>query len=170
MTDQLTLRQSVVSVLGIALCCLSVACSQTGGSKEGGTAQPPKQDGMQQALTSFRVVITSPKTDLQLHPGQDTKIPVKVQNPGTETWMSAGAFPVNISYKWFKGGAMMAIEGERTLLPGPVAPNATVDVDMRVIAPPNPGKYSLHVTLVQEAVAWFMTKTNTSLELPVTVQ
>lgn len=173
MTDQLTLRRYIVSVLGIALCCWSIACSQssqTGSGKEGGTAEPAKQGGMQQPVTSFRVVITSSKTDLQLHPGQDTKVPVKVQNPGTETWLSTGAFPVNVSYKWFKGGVLMTIEGERTVLPGPVAPNQTVDVDVRVIAPPDPGKYVLHVTLVQEAVAWFMTKTNTSLELPVTVQ
>jgi len=174
MTDQLTLRQSIVrqsivSVLGIALCCSSIACRPSASETAGGTAQPAKE-GMQQALMSFRAMLTSSKTDLQLHPAQDIKIPVKVQNPGTETWISAGAFPVNVSYKWFKGGVMMSIEGERTALPRPVAPNQTVDVDVRVVAPPDPGKYVLHISLVQEAVAWFMTKTNMSLELPVTVQ
>jgi hypothetical protein len=180
MTDQL--RQSIVSVLGIALCCCSLACRQSASDAAGGTAQPqsagdaaagtaqPAKEGMQKALTSFHAVITSPKTDLQLRPGQDTKVPVKVQNPGTETWISAGAFPVNVSYKWYKGGMIMGIEGERTALPGPVAPNQTVDVDVRVIAPPDAGKYTLRITLVQEAVTWFMTKGDSFLELPVTVR
>src|SRR5689334_4695242 len=90
MTDQL--RQSIVSVLGIALCCCSLACRQSATDAAGGTAQPqsagdaaagtaqPPKEGMQKALTSFHAVITSPKTDLQLRPGQDTKVPVKVQN------------------------------------------------------------------------------------------
>src|SRR5690242_15780397 len=103
MIGQLTLRQTLGSVLGIALCCWSIACSQKGGGTVAGTAgdtaQPAKPQGIQQPLTSFRQVLTSSKTDLQFHPGQDTKIPVRVQNPGTDTWLSVGAFPVDISYK-----------------------------------------------------------------------
>jgi hypothetical protein len=158
--------RNVAFALAVSLCCVGIACHQG--------ATPPsegeKKAGLQQPLTSFRQVLTSPKTDLKLHPGEDIKVPVHIQNPGTETWVSAGKYPVTVSYKWFKDGQMMGIEGERTGLPSAIGPNQGVDVDVRMIAPPEPGKYALRVTLVQEAVTWFMIKSNTFLELPVTVQ
>src|SRR5262249_25571767 len=40
---------------------------------------------------------------------------------------------------------------------------------VRVVAPNEPGSLALRITLVQEAVAWFMMKSNTFLELPATV-
>ena len=128
-----------------------------------------KKAGMQKPVTSFRQILISSTTNLQLHPGQDTKITVQIQNPGTEIWTSTGQYPINVSYKWYKGGNMMTIEGERTRLPSPVGPNDAITTDVRVVAPPDPGKYALRVTLVQEAVAWFMIKSNTFLEVPVTV-
>jgi hypothetical protein len=72
-----------------------------------------------------------------LHPGQDIKVPVRI--PGTEPWFSAGRFPVNISYKWFKGAEMLPIEGGRTPLPLAVRPKQAVNVDVRMIAPNEPG-------------------------------
>ena len=51
-----------------------------------------------------------------------------------------------------------------------VGPQQAIDLDVRVVAPAQPGKYTLRITLVQEAVAWFMIKSNTFLEIPVTVQ
>jgi hypothetical protein len=105
-----------------------------------------------------------------LHPGQDVKIPVRIENPGQEKWVSIGQFPVNVSYKWFKGADMLPIEGERTVLPAPIGPKQAANVDVRVIAPNEPGDYALRITLVQEAVTWFMTKSNTFLALPVTVR
>jgi hypothetical protein len=101
---------------------------------------------------------------------EDSKIPVQIQNPGAETWTSTGQYPVTVSYKWYKGGQMMSIEGERTILPTAVGPHDAINADVRVVAPPEPGKYTLRLSLVQEAVAWFMLKSNTFLEIPVTVQ
>lgn len=125
---------------------------------------------MQQPVTSFRQVLTSSKTDVKLHPGQDSTIPVRIQNPSTEIWVSAGQYPVNVSYKWYKDGQMMRIEGERTSLPSSNGPHQTVDAEVRAVAPPDPGNYALRVTLVQEGVAWFMMNSNTFLELPAAIQ
>lgn len=81
-----------------------------------------------------------------------------------------GRCPVNVSYKWLDGAAkLLPIEGERTPLPGPVPAGHAVNVDVRVIAPGQPGQFALRITLVQEGVAWFMMKSDTFLELPVTV-
>ncbi len=154
-------------VLVIGLCCLGIACQQSGTK----TAEPmPTLGGLDQPLTSFQQNLTSTTTSLTLHPGQDVKIPVRIENPGQEKWVSIGQFPVNVSYKWFKGADMLPIEGERTVLPAPIGPKQAANVDVRVIAPNEPGDYALRITLVQEAVTWFMTKSNTFLALPVTVR
>jgi hypothetical protein len=124
----------------------------------------PEKKGMQLPLTSFQQELTSSTASMALHSGADVKLPVLVHNPGAETWVSAGQYPVTISYKWYKDGVMLSIEGERTLLPAPVRPNQAANVTVRVLAPSEPGKYALRVTLIQEAVAWFMLKSNTFLE------
>ena len=148
----------------VFLWCMGIACRQ---------AAPDPTDqkiGMQHAVTSFRQVLTSSKADLKLHPGEDTRIPVRIQNPGPDTWMSAGRYPINVSYKWYKDGQMMSIEGERTALPSAIGPNQAIEAEVRVVAPREPGDYALRITLVQEAVAWFMINSHTFLALPVTVE
>src|SRR5437868_1489758 len=142
--------RSVWAAFAVCLCCLGSACRQTDAPVE------EKKVGLQEPLTSFRQVLTSSRTGLNLQPGQDTKIPVRIQNPGTESWVSAGQYPVTVSYKWYKDGEMMRIEGERTTLPSPIGPNQAVDADVRVIAPTDPGKYAIRFTLVQEGVAWYL--------------
>jgi hypothetical protein len=154
---------SVVALLAVPFCFINNACHESPDTSS-------ESGGLQQPLTSFRQVLTSSTTSLTLHPAQEVKIPVRIQNPGTETWVSAGHYPVTISYKWFNGGQMLPIEGERTVLPGPVAPNQAVNADVRVVAPGQPGNFDLRITLVQEAISWFMMKSNTFLRLPVTVK
>jgi hypothetical protein len=172
---------SLLCAFAVSLCCLGTACHQetpnpppaeiqTKTETPNPPLEAPTTAGMQQRVTSFRQILTSSKTNLKLHPGEDTKIPVRIQNPGTETWISAGQYPVNISYKWYKKGQMMRIEGERTALPSPIGPNQAVDAQVRVVAPLDAGNYALRLSLVQEAVAWFMIASNTFLELPATVQ
>lgn len=156
-------RQFCVSLLIALAGSVSIGCHHE---------QAPAQEtgGLQQPLTSFRENLTSSATNLTFHPGQEIKVPVRVQNPGTETWVSAGKFPVTVSYKWFKQADMLPIEGERTLLPKPVGPGQSVDVNVRVVAPNQPGDYTVRITLVQEAVAWFMIQGGSFLQLNALVQ
>jgi len=156
------LRKYLISALCVSICCLNLGCQQSKTDGENKETQRP--------LTSFRQILTSSTTKLSLHQGQEVTIPVRIENPGPETWPSTGQFPVTASYKWFDGTSMLPIEGERTTLPGSVAPDKAVNVDLRVVAPNQPGSLALRITLVQEAVAWFLTKSNTFLELPVTVK
>jgi hypothetical protein len=156
-------KKSALFALCLLLWDVSAGC-------RGGGPVEPAAAGVQQPLTSFRQVLTSQTTSLTLHPKQETKVPLRIQNPGAETWASAGRFPVTISYKWYKDSQMLPIEGERTILPASVGPNQSVDAAVRVVAPDQAGTYALRLTLVQEAVAWFMLKSNTFLELPATVE
>jgi hypothetical protein len=121
-------------------------------------------------LESFCQKLTTTIDTMILQIGQEVSILVRIENSGHETWPSTGRFPVNVSYKWFDGAQLLPIEGERTALPRPIPAGHVVNMDVRVIAPNKPGKFTLRITLVQENVAWFMTKSGTFLELPVTVK
>jgi hypothetical protein len=125
--------------------------------------------GMNQPLTSFNQLIQSSVSNLSVSANEKFDLPLRIENPGADTWVSAGSVPVNVSYKWFLNGKMLPIEGERTALPKPLGPKASADLTAHVVAPAQPGKYELRVTLVQEGVTWFMTKSNTYLALPVAV-
>jgi len=129
----------------------------------------PPPTGLSQPLKSFQQLLTSAIEALSLHASQEVRIPVRIGNPGSEIWFSAGPRPVTISYKWFANDRMLPIEGERTLLPAPVGPGQSVDANVRVIAPNEPGNFDLRISLVQESVGWFMAKSNTYLKLPATV-
>jgi uncharacterized protein YcfL len=152
------LRRLFLSVLFLS------ACHQSQ------TPDPPKDITVDRPLTSFQQVLTTSTTKLTLHPNQETRIPVNIKNSGQETWASNGKYPVTISYKWYKDGQMLPIEGERTGLPTPVGPNQSVDANVRVVPPNQAGTFTLRITLVQEAVAWFMLKSNTYLELPAIIE
>ena len=65
---------------------------------------------------------------------------------------------------------MLPIEGVRTFLPSPVRPQQTANLNVRLVAPDETGNFAVRITLVQEGVAWFMTKSNTYLELPVAIR
>jgi hypothetical protein len=123
-----------------------------------------------QPLRSYRQLLTSSINRLNLHPAQEFTLPVRIENPSDETWDSRGPHPITISYKWFENGRMLPIEGLRTALPSSVGPKQSVLSDVRVAAPAQAGRFSLRVTLVEEGVTWFMTKTNMFLELTATVQ
>src|SRR5690348_12466609 len=100
-----------LSLAALLVCCVGPACRQSSPSP---SVVLEQNLGLQQPLTSFRQVLTSSVDKLTLQPGQEIRVPVHIENPGTETWISAGRFPVTISYKWFKNGELLPIEGERT--------------------------------------------------------
>lgn len=96
---------------------------------------------------------------------QTTTISVNVTNTGTVTWLSTGANPIRLAYHWYAAGAAptstppnygaVVWNGFRTDLPGPLAPGASVTLAARIIAPPNPGTYTLKWDMLREYVSYF---------------
>ena len=115
----------------------------------------------------FSQQITSSVHNLSVSPGEKLTIPVTVKNTCNRLVSTAGKFPVTFSYKWFDGGTMLGIEGERTFLPRPLNPGDEVSFAAKVVAPAGGQHLTLKLTLVQEGVAWFMTSGGTPLEIPV---
>jgi hypothetical protein len=160
----------------LALCGAIVvfSCAVFSGCKSAPTEQqssspqaPDDPNGTNEAFTTFSQQITSSVHDLSVSPGETLTIPVTVKNTGNQRIVSAGRFPVTFSYKWFDGGKMLPIEGERTLLPRPLNPGDEVSFAAKVVAPPAGRDLTLKLTLVQEAVAWFMTSGAAPLEIRV---
>ena len=88
--------------------------------------------------------------------GQVVTVQVTVQNTSSQTWTSALNF--HLGLHWLRGGAQIVRDGDRTFLPGPVAPGATVNLSAKVTAPPTAGASTLQWDMVQENVTWFSDK------------
>jgi hypothetical protein len=149
-----------------------LSCAVSSGCKPSQTEQPSSSpqtpadpNGTNEAFTAFSQQITSPLHTLTVSPGETLSIPVTVKNTGNQRISSTGKFPVTCSYKWFDGGTMLQIEGERTGLPRPLNPGDEASFAAKVVAPPRGQDLTLKLTLVQEGVAWFMTSGGTPLEI-----
>ena len=86
---------------------------------------------MVRPLSRFVSGMSSSVVTLRTTSSGRMNIPVRVRNTGTEWWSSAGKFPVTLSYKWFRAGQMLPYEGERTVLPGAVAPGSAASLGAR---------------------------------------
>jgi hypothetical protein len=131
----------------------------------------PRATTQSYALQHFSQDITSSTDHLTLSVNQTVKVPVTIKNTSSDTWFASYKFPINISFKWFSGGQILPIEGNRTALPKPrVGPNESISQDVVVVAPGTPGNYDLQITLVQEGVAWFNLAGAKPLVIPTVVR
>jgi len=120
-------------------------------------------------LPSYSEDIQSSVKSLDLRTGETTLVPITLKNTGPAVWASAGRAPINLSYRWFDNGNRLPIEGERTILPAPLPPGQSVNLQAKVVAPPSAGHYTLKICLLQEGVTWFIDAGAQALELPTDV-
>ena len=74
-------------------------------------------------------------------------------SPALSKW-SLRRYPITVSYKWFDGGKILPVEGERTFYPAHQAKNEYANVNIKVVAPASGKDLVLKITLVQEGVQW----------------
>ncbi len=87
--------------------------------------------------------------------GTATTARVVVENAGSATWRSTTDAGIRLAYHWLdRLGNPIVWDGERTLLPEPLAPGATLEIELPVTAPRPPGSYRLEVDLVEEHRFW----------------
>ncbi len=103
--------------------------------------------------------------------GSEFRVRILYQNRGFRTWACASDEPPDrASYHWWnRKGKTLIQDGERTPLPGPVAPNEKGEVGLKVVAPAEPGFYLLAVDFVREGVAWFSDFGAPCLAIPVRI-
>jgi O-antigen ligase len=111
-----------------------------------------------------------PKT-LALNTGRAHRVPVTVTNTGRLTWDSSADPAFALSYHWLRAGtgAVVVFEGQRTPFDRPVRPQSRVTMDADVIAPGEPGSYTLVWDIVHETRAWLSTEGVAAAHTQVTV-
>jgi len=88
--------------------------------------------------------------------GTTFELPVRLFNQSAEVWRAQGAARIKLSYHWRRtDGEVLVWDGRRTELPLPVAPGQRVAVRQEILAPAEPGTYTLELDPVFEQVAWF---------------
>jgi hypothetical protein len=109
--------------------------------------------------------------------GERATLMVKVKNTGDTTWPSLGRvndgfYQVNVGDRWYdnKNKLIDKHPYERVGLGRDVKPGEEVEVALIVTAPAVAGEYTLQIDLVQEMVAWFAEKNNSSPKFKVAVQ
>ena len=82
---------------------------------------------------------------------------VTLRNDARMPICSGPPFPVRLAYHWRHAvtNEVAVYDGVRTELLPPLDPSQSAAVEMVVHSPPEPGRYILHVTLVQEHNFWF---------------
>jgi hypothetical protein len=106
--------------------------------------------------------------------GQTVLANITIKNASSKTWPSKpdprGRNAVNLSYHWLdRKRQIVVFDGLRTPLPSDLNPGESLTLRAAIHAPEKPGEYVLHVTLVQEGVAWFSEKDGGQLLIPVSV-
>jgi UDP-3-O-[3-hydroxymyristoyl] glucosamine N-acyltransferase len=91
--------------------------------------------------------------------GTHAQIDLVIENRSAETLVSRPPYPVNIAYHWLDAATRVCVvfDGERSPLTVPVLPRSRTSHTASVLAPPEPGRYVLSLTLVQEQQFWFDT-------------
>jgi hypothetical protein len=103
--------------------------------------------------------------------GRSFTVTAKVRNTSAAAWRNRGGARVRLSYHWLDGsGATVERDGQRTELREPLAPGAEARVELEVVAPSPPGRYTLVLDPVFETVSWFSQRGESSTpKLPIDV-
>ncbi len=99
--------------------------------------------------------------------GQVAPVTATLTNVSEHTW-GAGRL-IRLGNHWHAGAETVRWNDGRTDLPHDLAPGASVDLELPVTAPDEPGTYELELDVVQEAVAWWAEHGGTTTRATVTV-
>src|SRR5437588_11249356 len=82
---------------------------------------------------------------------------IEISNSSSYVLNGSSPHPVNIAYNWLdeEGSATIVFDGKRTPLIPILSPGSKEFYEGNIRAPVERGRYTLRMTLVQEAVRWF---------------
>ena len=97
----------------------------------------------------YRADLIAPQS-WQMETGERRAIPITVTNNGVLTWRSAGRQPINLGARWLDTAQKISYGEPRWPFAQPVAPEQTVEMNVILQAPAQPGEYTLIWDVVQE--------------------
>jgi 2-polyprenyl-3-methyl-5-hydroxy-6-metoxy-1,4-benzoquinol methylase len=107
------------------------------------------------ALPPALTVLHAEDAPRVLRRGERRTLRMTLRNDGTESLSSFAPTPVHFGVHWlYEDGGVAVWDGDRSRLPGRIAPASVFDTTLAFTAPTRPGRYRLHLALVQEHVAW----------------
>ncbi len=89
--------------------------------------------------------------------GSQVSVSISIINKSNQVWLGDVVHPIYLSYHWLTISEEMVIyEGIRSPLPETgISAGKSIDTEMIVEAPNQPGVYRLVLTLLQERIGWF---------------
>jgi hypothetical protein len=126
-------------------------------------------------LAGFKVEFGRHNIPAEMTANESVSADITIKNASTKTWPSKpnqqGRNAVNLSYHWLGPKRQMIVfDGLRTPLPRDLSPGESVTLRATIQAPEKAGQYLLHMTMVQEAVAWFSDNDRGHVLIPVSVK
>jgi hypothetical protein len=114
-----------------------------------------KYEPEETVLTAAFGSLSVPSPPSRLAPSEQKTVRVNITNEGFQNWRNGPCFPLRAGYRWLlPSGEIYQEQGVRTLLPATlISPGATMTIDMTVVAPPEPGSYTLVLTVYQDHFA-----------------
>jgi hypothetical protein len=104
-------------------------------------------------------------------PGSPLPLRLRLENTGDSVWLPGDPVTpgiVSLGVHLLTGdGGEVARDYLRLSLPRPVAPKEALELDARIAAPPEAGRFQLQLDLVAEGVCWFEHMGSAPLTLPV---
>lgn len=100
---------------------------------------------------------TKAGTPLTMQTGRGYWVPFYIQNTGTVKWNISGTWPEYLSYHWYdsSGTNVVIWDGLRSSLGFGLGPAQSTQIQAKVVAPFNPGVYTLKWDMVSEGFLWF---------------
>jgi hypothetical protein len=111
-------------------------------------------------LNEFKCDLVARNMPKQMSIGAEkVKIEVDVTNNSSAKWFAllpgrSGINSVRLAYRWWRDKEMV-MEGGRAELPADLGPGGTAKLSLEISPPKTPGKHTLRIELLQEAVVWF---------------
>jgi hypothetical protein len=116
-----------------------------------------KYDQGPMVVSNTKGLLCAYNPESSISAGSERNLSVTIHNNSDERWMGDTYHRINASYHWARlSGEVHTFDGCRTQLPDEgIMPGEVLALDLRVLAPEEPGCYTLVLTLVQEGVCWF---------------
>jgi SAM-dependent methyltransferase len=120
----------------------------------------------------FQVALSTTTRLGRLAPGQRAIVRVGIRNDGPATLPAIGTdgwFQVGLGNHWIDADGHRIIDDGRAPLSRDLPPGGQATLELEIIAPADPGRYTLEIDCVQEGVAWFADKGSDPISLTVSV-
>jgi uncharacterized membrane protein len=119
----------------------------------------------------YRSAIVEYRGPTRLKADKMYEVGVVLENRGTQSWETAGPYPINLNYHWWTAdGTPVEWYGLPTLLSQVVKPGEVHPQEARFVTPTQPGDYVLEWDLVHEGRTWFGDQGSITLRVEVTVE